>query len=232
MNHPSELIDLVDGSKDENEIENGTNLMGTSISDEASKECIKSNDSDNDSNSGKQNRKRIRPTQTLPSTGLDVLLVGNQTCNAACHTLASAILRCNIDDDDNILHGSRKDEASVLKSRIDVDDVSSMRSCLKARHVQMTESLMLSPNVPSQSHPRADLIVVMVSARDPLCIETLQKSIKLIHRDYFLLGRTSFVLVHTHDKDKYAVAQDCVQSLLHARKVSEGKLQRLCSIFH
>ena len=86
--HQGELIDLIDDD-DENNNNNNNNNTTT----------LHSQNNNEDLGGEFAKRKSMRPTHALPSTGFDILLVGNQACNTACHALAGAILRCDDGDD-------------------------------------------------------------------------------------------------------------------------------------
>jgi len=153
----------------------------------------------------------MRPTDTLPSTGMDILIVGNVVCAKSCQILADALLRNKVDTSSscaNIKNPGKRTGVSKNTSSFH----STLGSCLRARHVRISKALPLLDG----DGPRVDFVVLVISVRDRTCLDYLRACSRNLHADYFIYKRCVIVLVDADDikLDKSAISHQDLRSLL------------------
>eukprot|EP00815_Leptocylindrus_aporus_P003326 CAMPEP_0116059286 /NCGR_PEP_ID=MMETSP0322-20121206/5702_1 /TAXON_ID=163516 /ORGANISM="Leptocylindrus danicus var. apora, Strain B651" /LENGTH=276 /DNA_ID=CAMNT_0003543631 /DNA_START=165 /DNA_END=995 /DNA_ORIENTATION=- len=165
----------------------------------------------------KLTRTMMRPTDTLPSTGMDILIVGNVVCAKSCQILADALLRNKLDTSSscaNIKNPGKR--TSVSKNTCSFH--STLGSCLRARHVRISKALPLLDD----DGPRVDFVVLVISVRDRTCLDYLRACSRNLHADYFIYKRCVIVLVDADDSklDKSAISHQDLRSLLLSSSTS------------
>lgn len=154
----------------------------------------------------------LRPTDTLPSTGLDILLVGP---TLLCQPIAEMILQSPSD-----LENSKHQTEYTLPTSILDDHDNFLRMAISAKHVRMTPHLPIPAgfglNQKDSSdeknkkeriahHPRVDYIVFVVSLTDATTLTTLESAVsKFIHEDYIYLRRIAIVVLHSENPSQFA----------------------------
>ena len=151
----------------------------------------------------------MRPTDNLPLTGLDILLVGPTTF---CQTIAETII---------LPEDSNKKKKRKLPFETCFTNENFLSSALRAKHVRMTTHFPIGDNdnehmrkhmkdnkhKNNETHPsdtRVDFIVFVVSLRDATTLSTLESSIKNhIHDDYIYLRRVAIITIHSEYQEKF-----------------------------
>ena len=166
-----------------------------------------------------EGKRKMRPTDILPSTGIDILIVGNGACKEASHSLASALVRCKVENghDMNFLQNYRENSSWRHKNLAGFSETQSLHAYLNARHIRITQTFPIRIN--EEHCPRVDFISIIISVRDAQCLDNLRMYINHIHSDFFTFRRCALIIAGANDRQKYAVPVEDIRSLFNVNKV-------------